>query len=162
MKHTFKILPAIIAVFFSVQMSAQKPSDILLTINDEKITVDEFSRVYLKNLNLVQDEDQKNVTSYLELYKDYKLKIQEAYAMNLDAKESYVREIAGYKKQLARNFMTDISVTDALVKEAYNRTVDEVKARHILIRLGDTSNPEDTLKAYNKVVQARKPNREWR
>ncbi|RMB57383.1 peptidylprolyl isomerase [Dokdonia sinensis] len=134
----------------------QQDSDILLTINEEKISVAEFKRVYLKNLNLVQDDSQKDVEGYLDLFIDYKIKIQEAYNQKLDEKETYQREMKGYRRQLVKNHLTDIEVTDKLVKEAYDRINEEVKARHILVRINDESNAADTLKAFNKIIEARK------
>ncbi len=142
-------------VFFSTTTLAQKDTDVLLTINDEDITVATFKRVYLKNLNLVQDENQKDVRSYLDLFIDYKLKIGEAYRQGLDQKESYQKELKGYRKQLSKNHVTDIAVTDALIKEAYDRTIKEVNARHILVRIPADATPADTLAAYQKIAEAK-------
>lgn len=155
MMNSFKILLLIAFTSFSSSTFAQKAQDVLLTINDEDISVAEFKRVYLKNLNLVQDDSQKDVTAYLDLFTDYKLKIQEAYALDLDEKESYKRELEGYRLQLSRNYIMDIDVTDALIKEAYDRLKKEVKARHILVRVEDGATPADTLKAFSKIQEAR-------
>jgi peptidyl-prolyl cis-trans isomerase SurA len=155
MTHTYKILFFLILTSFSNSAHAQKDKDILLTINDEDISVGDFKRVYLKNLNLVQDSNQKDVASYLDLYTDYKLKIQEAYTLGLDKKESYIQELKGYKTQLSRNYIMDIDVTDALIKEAYDRSVREINARHILVGIKDGAPPADTLKAFSKIQEAR-------
>mgnify|MGYP003326746117 CR=1 FL=1 len=50
-----------------------------MSIADEKITVKDFLRVYNKNMDLVQDQSQKNIDDYLKLYINYKLKLKEAY-----------------------------------------------------------------------------------
>ena len=155
MKNTYKILLVLVFTSFSSLTFAQKDTDVLLTINKEDITVDAFKRVYLKNLNLVQDDSQKDVSSYLDLFTDYKLKVQEAILLGLDEKESYQKELKGYRLQLSRNYIMDIDVTDALVKEAYDRIAKEVQARHILVRVQDGASPEETLKAYTKIQEAR-------
>jgi peptidyl-prolyl cis-trans isomerase SurA len=70
-----KIASVFLLFVISFSAAAQKKKDILLTVNDTPVYASEFKRVYKKNLNLVQDESQKNVESYLELFIDYKLKI---------------------------------------------------------------------------------------
>ena len=48
-------------------------ADVLFTVDKTPVYASEFVRVYNKNLNLVQDESQKNIDEYLELYTNYKL-----------------------------------------------------------------------------------------
>lgn len=155
MNNISKTLFFLILTSLSNLTYAQKDKDVLLTINKEDISVGNFKRVYLKNLNLVQDTSQKDVTSYLELYTDYKLKIQEAYNLGLNDKESYIQELKGYQVQLSRNYIMDIDVTEALVKEAYDRLAREVSARHILVHIKEGASPADTLKAFSKIQDAR-------
>jgi peptidyl-prolyl cis-trans isomerase SurA len=100
---------------------------------------------------LVQDESQKNIDEYLKLFTNYKLKLKEAKSLNLHEKPSYKRELSSYKKQLAKNYITDSKVTDELVKEAYQRMVYEVNANHILVRINENASPQDTLAAYNEI-----------
>jgi len=151
-RHITAFLLLVITTFYSV---AQNDTGILMTVNDQEVTVSEFKKVYKKNLDLVQDDAQKDVRNYLELYKDYKLKVAEAYAKGYAEKTSYKKELAGYKRQLARNYMTNNTVTEALVREAYDRSINEVKARHILVRVPEGALAADTLKAYQKIQQAR-------
>lgn len=125
-----------------------KNPEVLITINDEDITVDEFLKVYNKNINLVQDDRQKDIDSYLELYLNYKLKLAEARALEYDQKQSYKQEYERYRKQLQQKYLTDKDVTEELIKEAYKRTIEEVKAQHILVR---TSAVQDTLAALEKL-----------
>lgn len=129
--------------------------EVLFTVADEPVYASEFLRVYKKNLDLVQDESQKDVDEYLELFKNYKLKLKEAKALKLNDKPSYLRELSSYKKQLAKNYITDSKVTDALVQEAYERMSYEVNANHILIKLDQNTSPKDSLIAYNKIVKLR-------
>ncbi|WP_445737501.1 peptidylprolyl isomerase [Mariniflexile sp.] len=130
-------------------------NDVLFTVDGEPVYVSEFLRVYNKNLDLVQDESQKNVDEYLTLFTNYKLKLKEAKALGLNEKPSYIRELSSYKKQLAKNFMSDTKVTDELVEEAYNRISNDVKASHILIKIPENASPADTLAAYNNIIKLR-------
>ena len=145
-----------LSVVFVQLITAQNSNKaVLFTVEDTPVYASEFTRVYNKNLELVKDESQKDVDSYLELFINYKLKLQEAKALGLDKKESYLREFDSYKKQLSKNYLTDTKVTDALVEEAYERMGYEVDVSHILVRLEEGATPEDTLKVYNEIVKLR-------
>jgi peptidyl-prolyl cis-trans isomerase SurA len=140
---------------FSVINSQSDSKKVLFTIDNEPVYTSEFIRVYKKNLDLVQDESQKNIDEYLTLFTNYKLKLKEARNLGLQNKPSYLKELESYKKQLAKNFLTDSKVTDALIEEAYERVSNEVKANHILVRLAENANPQDTLVAYKKIQDLR-------
>ena len=143
----------VIFLFSSVFVHAQ--NDILLTINDEAIHIEEFIRVYEKNSELVNKDQSNDPEEYLKLFVDYKLKVQEAYRLGLDNKKTYQKELSSYRAQLAKSYLNDVKVTDKLVEEAYGRTVNELNARHILIRLSPDASPSDTLVAYRSILKAR-------
>jgi peptidyl-prolyl cis-trans isomerase SurA len=145
----------LLSLFLSVSKAQTSTDNVLFTIDNEPVYTSEFIRVYNKNIDLVQDESQKDVDEYLNLFTNYKLKLKEANSIGLQNKESYIRELDSYKKQLAKSFMTDTKVTDALVEEAYERVSNEVKASHILVRFAENASPEDTLVAYNTIVKLR-------
>ncbi|WP_372755825.1 peptidylprolyl isomerase [Mariniflexile sp.] len=142
-----------ISIFCGYGQSDNK--DILFSVDDEPVYISEFLRVYNKNLDLVQDESQKGVDEYLTLFTNYKLKLKEAKALELQEKESYKRELASYKSQLAKSYMADAKVTDVLIREAYDRVANEVKAAHILVKIPSNASPQDTLKAYNEIIKLR-------
>ena len=139
--------------FVNFTIAQSIDSENLMTIGGETISVKEFLRVYNKNIDLVQDESQKNIDYYLNLYTNYKLKLKEARTLGFDQKESYKKEFESYKNQLSKAYTSDKEVTETLVKEAYNRTAKEVKAQHILVRIQPG---QDTLAAYEK-IQALRP-----
>ena len=128
-------------------------NDILLTVDEDEIKASEFIRVYNKNLDLVKDDSQKNIDSYLELFVDYQLKVKEARRLGLDKEDKYLKEFGTYKKQLTKNYMSDNTVTDALVKEAYERITNDVKVSHVLVRVDESVT--DTVAVYNKMLELR-------
>ncbi len=149
-----KLSLSIIMLFLTVFSFAQKQSDdVLFTVDVDPIKTSEFIRVYNKNLDLVKDESQKDVDAYLKLFINYQLKIKEARRLGLDTIPTYLREFESYKKQLSQNFLTDTKVTDALIDEAYRRSIQDIKASHILIRLDE--NEKDTLQVYNQLLDLR-------
>lgn len=126
-----------------------------MTVNGKAITKSEFLQIYLKN-NPDPKYDQTSLDEYMELFKRFKLKVAEAEAMGYDTIPKLVKELAGYKKQLALPYMIDSAKNQDLVKEAYERTVTEIRASHILLRVDQFASPEDTLRAYNRLLELKK------
>ncbi len=132
---------------------AQNKKDILFTIDGKPYYKDEFKRVYNKNLDLVKDESQKDLNQYLELFVGYKLKVNKANALGLQNADKYKTELKGYRTQLAKSYFTDSKISDILVKEAYDRSLKEIKASHILILCDENAATADSLKAYNQTKE---------
>ena len=130
---------------------SQKKNNILLTIDTEPVYSSEFKHVFNKNLDLVIEESQKNVDGYLDLFIDYKLKIAEAYAQNLDKNELYIKEFGKYEDQLSKKYIIDKRIASQLIDEAYERGKEEINADHILVLVNFNDPPKDTLIAYNKI-----------
>ncbi|TPN85347.1 peptidylprolyl isomerase [Aquimarina algicola] len=150
-----KSLLLCLGLFLFTLVKAQQSKDILFTIDNTPVYISEFKKVYLKNIDLVKDESQKNVDEYLNLFIDYKLKLKEAKQLGLDTKDTYLKELEGYRKQLAKAYLTDTETSDALVKEAYERSLERLNASHILIMVKPNASAEDTLKAFNKIQEAK-------
>lgn len=132
---------------------AQSP--VIMTVNNEKITLDEFEEIFWKNKkeNVTNKEE---LDEYIELFTNFRLKVEAAEAAGLDTTNKFKSEFNGYKVQLQKPYLVDTSVTDELMKEAYYRTVNELRASHILIGVKQDASPEDTLKAYNQIMDIRK------
>jgi|APLak6261690937_1056196.scaffolds.fasta_scaffold00574_5 peptidyl-prolyl cis-trans isomerase SurA len=130
--------------------------EVLFTIDNHPYYTDEFIRVYNKNLDLVKDDSQKDLDKYLDLFLGYKLKVEKANKIGLQNGTSYQNELKSYRNQLSKNYVNDSKVTNELVHEAYDRMQQEVRASHILILVDEGALPQDTLKAYNKILDIKK------
>ncbi len=153
-----KALIVVIALFsFSAFTFGQSSLDkkTLVTIGNEKVSVGEFLRIYEKNNSVAADESAQSIKDYLDLFINFKLKVAEAKALKMDTLASFRKELAGYRAQLAKPYFRDQSVSEALLKEAYQRKLIDVRASHILIMVDQNATPEDTLAAYNKIVKIR-------
>src|SRR5690554_1017528 len=146
-----KLLTVLFLCIGTLTVSSQNKKDVLLSVNGNPVYANEFERVYKKNLDLVQDESQKDLDSYLQLFIDYKLKIFEAKAQGLENDEVYQREFNKYRDQLSRNYLFEDKLTEDLAKEAYERSKEDINASHILIMVSYEATPQDTLAAYNKI-----------
>ena len=150
-----KKIVLVFVLSFSVSVFSQKRDKTLITIDGEKITVSEFKRTYEKNLDVIDSQDSKNLINNLDLFINFKLKVKEAYVLKLDTLSSYKKEIETYKNQLSAPYLQDTTFLGQLVKDAYFRTKNEVKAKHILIRMKKDALPKDTLIAYTKIIKLR-------
>ncbi len=146
----------ILLVVFNIFHGVAQKDLVLFTLDGNKVYNSEFSEIYEKNLSIVQDESQKDIDSYLELYINYRLKLQQAYDLKMDTIPSYIKEFNKYKNQLIEPYMNDDNKEKDLIKEAYQRMQKEVNANHILVRVAKSATPKDTLRAYNAVLDARK------
>lgn len=128
----------------------------LFTVNKKAVTTDEFIYLYKKNhQNKAEDFTSEKIQEYLDLFINFKLKVEEAKARGLDTTQAFIREFNQYKEELRKPYLPDTKLTDSLVRLTYDRMKDEVKASHILINVKPDASPEDTLKAYNRIIEIR-------
>ena len=159
--HLFLFICLFLTGFFSSSFAQE--NDVLMTIAGEQITKNDFLNVYNKNnrgASSIPEEKQKSeqelLNDYLELYINFKLKVAEAKELGLDTSKSFISELAGYRKQLAQPYLTDKEVNDALLQEAYERKLKDIRASHILVKVNQNALPSDTLAAFNKISKLRK------
>ena len=129
----------------------------IFSINGENVSTPEFENIFKKNNYTGKSLTAADVDDYLDRYINFKLKVKEAYAMGLDTNPQFDRELVGYRSQLAKPYLTDKETGDLLLREAFKRSQEEVRAVHVLIRLEPNAAPADTAAAYKKIlaVQAR-------
>ena len=122
----------------------------ILKIDDQVVNKSEFEQIYWKNKKekIATKED---LDEYIELFINFKLKVISAEELGLDTTKKFIDELSGYRNQLEKPYLTDTLITESLINEAYYRTINEINASHIMVKLGPNPNPSDTLKAYNKI-----------
>ena len=128
---------------------------VIISIDGKPVLKSEFEAVFFKNNPTRTIKDQKSVDEYVDLFVNFKLKVREAEEMGLDTAKNFISELAGYRKQLSNPYLTDKSVNEALIKEAYERLKMEIRASHILVKISEDALPKDTLEAYNKIMNYR-------
>lgn len=133
---------------------AQQDTTILFTYNGQPVTLQEFAYVFHKNNPDKSKPTLSQLEDYLELYINFKLKVAEAEAQQIDTLPQVKRDLTNYLDQLYRSYLDKI-LLDTLFKEAYHRMQTDVRTRHILVSLPKNPSPEDTLKAYRKAMQLR-------
>ncbi len=135
----------------------KKEEKIILEIGKERVSSSEFDYIYNKNNNKTESAYSENsIREYLDLFIKFKLKVLEAENQHLDTATSFIQELNGYKKQLAKPYLSEKGYIEKLTKEAYERYKQEVSTSHILIKVAAEADPSDTSAAYNKIADIRK------
>lgn len=146
-----KLLLSLVALVASLQIFATDP--VLMTIDGTPIRKSEFEYIYHKN-NSGNAIDHKTLDEYVELYTNFKLKVAEAHRLGLDTMPQFIRELKGYRDQLAAPYLTDGEVEESLYREAYSHFDSDCEVSHILVSIDRDATPEDTVVAYNKAIDA--------
>ena len=128
---------------------------IVMSVNGTDVTKSEFEHIFKKN-NKDEDITKEDIDEYLELFVNFKLKVTAAEELGMDTVKKFKDELGQYREQLAQPYLIDQKLNEQLMKEAYDHMCYEVKASHILVKLERGDKPADTLKAYNKIVTAKK------
>lgn len=141
-----KILLALTGLSIVHLLSAQT----LLTYGKYSISKDEFVRAFNKNPGAEGDR-KKALKEYLELYTNFKLKVQAANdaAMDKDATQAY--ELANFKRQVAENIINEQANVKVLVQEAFDRSQKDIHLAQVFIEVGASS---DTVQAYRQITAA--------
>ena len=148
-----KILLGLFAIGLTFNcLAGQKKSPTVLEVGKKTYTLDEFEFVYNKNNQLSQNP--LTPEEYLDLFRNYKLKVIEAEQQGYDQKESFTKEFNFYRDELAKPYLTDKRAEEQVLTEAYERLKYEVDASHILVRFPQqTPTPADTVKAWERIQE---------
>ena len=153
-----KLLIALAFLFSAISAFSQYENDnrTLFTVDGDPVPVSEFAYIYTKTNGKEADFSKKSIEEYLDLYINFKLKVRKAHDMQLDTIPALKAELEGYRRQLADSYLIDKSVTEKLIKEAYEHIKQDVDISHLLISVKRNPTPQDTLAAYQKALDAKK------
>ena len=128
-------------------------SQTLITYGNNTVSVDEFLRAYNKNKTPVADKE-RSLREYLDLYTNFKLKVQAANELRLDTLEQIKTDILNFRNQVEDNYMSDEKGRDALLSEAVTRSFKDLHIIHYYIPVDPAATPADTMKAFATINAA--------
>lgn len=134
------------------QVNPEKP---LLTIGDESVSKSEFVNTFAKNNDLSKATPQE-LRDYLNLFVNFKLKVKEGKALQIDTSGAFQAELTSYINQSAQQYLTDNETTERLFNECKDRAKKHIHASHILINCAQDASPKDTMAAYKQALKIRK------
>ena len=137
------------ACLMSAAAMAQTAADpVIMVINGKPVPRSEFEYSFNKN-NSEGVIDKKNVDEYVDLFINYKLKVEAALDAKYDTLQSFKDEFAQYRDQQVRPaFVTDEDV-EAEARKIYDQTVERIgpdgliQTAHILIRANQQAPQEE-------------------
>lgn len=149
-QSALRTLLFVICSLFISPVWAQDP--VIMTVNGKPVPRSEFEYSYNKN-NSEGVIDKKSVDEYVDLFVNYKLKVQAAKDARLDTLTSFKDEFAMYRdQQIKPSFVTD----EGMLREAqkvYNDTKESIGPRglimpaHILMHVEQQAPAEEMQKA---------------
>ena len=141
-------LCAICAICGFTTASAQSSDPVIMVVNGQPVPRSEFEYSFNKN-NAEGVIDKKNVEEYLDLFINYKLKVEAAKEAKLDTMTSFKEEFASYRDQQIRPVFINDADVEAEAQKIYKETqtrIDSmggmIKPAHILLLLGQKATVE--------------------
>tara|TARA_B100000941_G_scaffold58936_1_gene38603 strand:- start:3518 stop:5476 length:1959 start_codon:yes stop_codon:yes gene_type:complete len=147
------IMKKIVLFIFLLSNINMSFSQDILQIDNKIISLSEFENIFYKN-NYNDTIDKQYLDEYIELFINFKLKVMEAESLYMDTISTFIKELNGYKDQLAKPYLRNKEFDDLMIKEAYDRMLFDVKASHILIKVNEESIVSDN-EAFKKAKSIR-------
>ena len=134
---------------------AKEEQKALVKIGSENITLKDLEAAYLKNpkknLKLL-DLSKDSLIDFINLYTNYRLKVQEAVNLGLDKDPSVISEIEQNRNLISESYFFDKTLVIPNVNLLLERRKVELQLGVMLFAL--TQNSSDTMTAYNKAISA--------
>ncbi|MBX2923614.1 MAG: peptidylprolyl isomerase [Chitinophagaceae bacterium] len=134
----------------------------LFTYGKHAVSQEEFLHAFYKNSP--GEHSQQAMRDYLDLYISFKLKVQAAKDRRLDTSANQRAELLNFRRQIEESYLSDDSAVQALCREAFNRSLRDIRVSHIFIPFHpdyvngpDTFfslEPGDTVNAYTNITRA--------
>jgi peptidyl-prolyl cis-trans isomerase SurA len=138
-------------------MKTTDNSPVVAVVNQKNITYNELKQQFERNSYRDTDTtDQVGAhREFLALYTDYRVKLEAAKEAGLLTDAALLAELSEYENQTAYPYWMENRIKDRLLNDFIERSRQEIHATHILISLTDNAPPADTLRVYERLMEAR-------
>ncbi len=123
----------------------------LFTYGTNTVSKDEFLKAFNKNPDTTGDNKSQKMKEYLDMYINFKLKIQAARDEKLNQGETYKSEAENFRNQLAENYINEQANINGLIQEAFKRSQKDILLAHVFAEVKPGT---DTTEAYKQIKQA--------
>ncbi len=128
-------------------------NEVIATVGKEKISYADLERAYKKNMSRKEtnlyDVSKDSIMDFLNLYLNYRLKVNDALSRGFDKDSSVLAEIAQNRKVLAESYFYEKKLVEPKVDELMKYRNYDYQIAIIMFQLPSTPNP-DTTSAYIK------------
>ncbi len=133
--------------FLSVALNSAAQT--LFTYGTHAVSKNEFIEAYNKNPDTTGNRQQK-MRDYLDLYINFRLKLQAAYDEKADANATLKSDRENFKTQLTDNFINQQADINQLLHEAFMRSRKDILLQQVFVPL----NGIDTASVYSQISKA--------
>ena len=134
-------------VFLCLLFTCFSFAQTLFTYGNHQISAPEFLNAYNKNKTDSLTTN-KALREYLDLYINFKLKVQAAKDLHLDTLPSLIADLQNFRDQVKKNYLTDTNEIERLENEAFERSQKDI---HSIFYFINTSAEKDSSKALQKI-----------
>lgn len=150
MKKTILLAAVIVAVSAVAVSAGKKASDpTVIKVGSEEVPYSEFEYLYKKNN--AQLNSGMTLDEYIDMFVNYKLKVQAAHDAGLDTTVTYRRDMDQYTNQLAAPYLQDVAMRDSLLRAAYDHHANVYTISYFLVPQGRN---EDERAQFNAVIDS--------
>ena len=143
------LIRSFLSIALFLLLSLNTNAQILFTYGNSSTSVNEFLRAYNKN-NTGNENKEKAIKEYLDLYSNFKLKVKAAQELKLDTLEQIKFEVKNFRDQIIDNYLVDTKSMQAIVNEAAQRSKVDVNVAFYFIP--NTDSTTSILKAKELLV----------
>lgn len=153
MKKVFVLI--LLGLTCSLVYSQEKEDPVVMTIADKEIPLSEFLFLAQKDegVNLL---DKKSLENYVELFKNFKLKVADAESERMDKAAGFRNELSNYEEQLKKSLLSDKEGETRAARAVYDRGKNILSISHIIFQLPKITVSKDTAAVYNRAYEAYK------
>ncbi|MDR1557482.1 MAG: peptidylprolyl isomerase [Tannerellaceae bacterium] len=156
MKKQFRIKKIVMALCAFVCFTGKAkdlPDSVIMVVGDKEVPLAEFMYIARKN-NEVNFSDKKSVNQYVEMFKNFKLKVLEAENLGLNQSPAFERELETYKSQLIAGYMSDRKGEEEAARVIYERESEALVMSHILFPFTEEQCvTKDTVSLYRQAIE---------
>lgn len=109
---------------------------IVATYGNKKLTLNNFEKAFLKNQNeeKILPKDSTDLSDFLNLYVNFKMKLQDAEDRGFGTNADIQKEVNNYKKEVGVPYYIKRYVKDPAIRKLYEESKYELRVSHILIK----------------------------
>ncbi len=133
----FSALIILIVSVLLTSCSTSKKDIVLAEFDKQKVTVEEFEKVYAKNnggYEAAKKDSLQKKKNFLDLYVNFKMKVFDAKRRGLDELPDVVAEYNDYKQKIGVTYLLEKELVEPNIKELYEKRKEELRVSHIMFR----------------------------
>lgn len=142
-----------LAAFVLLLTMGRSSGQTLFTYGNKPVSKQAFLKAFDKNPPK-EGERRKALDEYLDLFINYKLKVQAAKDEHLDEGPTFQQEGKNFRKQIAENVVNEEVGIKRLTAEALERGKKDLHIAQVFVELSTNAAPADTLKALQTINAA--------